>query len=91
MGCVVNGPGEALHADVAVCGGGNGKCLVYEDGKLYAVSKNYNTLIVIDIDREEVTAAFGLPSELTDIRGLVKKGDRFEVVDHNKIVTLELQ
>lgn len=34
MGCVVNGPGEALHADVAVCGGGNGKCLVYEDGKL---------------------------------------------------------
>lgn len=34
MGCVVNGPGEAAHADVAVCGGGNGKCLVYEDGKL---------------------------------------------------------
>ncbi len=34
MGCVVNGPGEAAHADVAVCGGGNGKCLVYEDGQL---------------------------------------------------------
>lgn len=34
MGCVVNGPGEALRADIAVCGGKNGKCLVYEDGKL---------------------------------------------------------
>ena len=34
MGCVVNGPGEAAHADVAVCGGGNGQCLIYEDGKL---------------------------------------------------------
>lgn len=34
MGCVVNGPGEALHADVAVCGGKNGKCLLYEHGQL---------------------------------------------------------
>ena len=34
MGCVVNGPGEALRADIAVCGGGGGRCLVYEDGVL---------------------------------------------------------
>ncbi|MDY6323112.1 MAG: flavodoxin-dependent (E)-4-hydroxy-3-methylbut-2-enyl-diphosphate synthase [Succinivibrio sp.] len=34
MGCVVNGPGEALHADIAVCGGGSGRCLVYEGGRL---------------------------------------------------------
>lgn len=34
MGCVVNGPGEARHADLAVCGGGHGRCLVYEDGVL---------------------------------------------------------
>ena len=64
--------------------------MVYEDGKLYAVSKNFNTLIVIDIAREEVTAAYGLPADLTDIRGLVKKGNQFEVVDHNKIVSLSL-
>ena len=56
-----------------------------------SMPKNFNTLIVIDIAREEVTAAYGLPAELTDIRGLVKKGDRFEIVDHNKIVTLSLQ
>ncbi len=34
MGCVVNGPGEALHSDVAVCGAANGKCLIYEKGKM---------------------------------------------------------
>lgn len=65
--------------------------MVYEDGKLYAVSKNFNTLLVIDIAAEEVTAAYAIPAELTDIRGLVKKGNQFEVVDHNKIVTLTLQ
>ena len=65
--------------------------MVYEDGKLYAVSKNFNTLIVIDIASERVTAAYGLPADLTDIRGLVKKGNQFEVVDHNRLVALTLQ
>lgn len=34
MGCVVNGPGEAKDADIAVCGGGDGKAALYEKGKL---------------------------------------------------------
>ena len=34
MGCVVNGPGEALHADVAICGGKNGFCMIYEKGEM---------------------------------------------------------
>lgn len=34
MGCVVNGPGEALRADVAICGGKNGNSLIYENGEL---------------------------------------------------------
>ena len=34
MGCVVNGPGEALHADIAVCGAANDRCRVYEDGQM---------------------------------------------------------
>ena len=33
MGCVVNGPGEAKGADVALCGG-EGVFLLYEDGEL---------------------------------------------------------
>lgn len=64
--------------------------LVYEDGKLYAVSKNHNVLVAIDIAREAVVDAWGLPAELTDIRGLVKKGDVFEVLDHNNVVSLRL-
>ncbi|SPT69425.1 flavodoxin-dependent (E)-4-hydroxy-3-methylbut-2-enyl-diphosphate synthase [Anaerobiospirillum thomasii] len=34
MGCIVNGPGEALRAQVAVCGGSNNKSMIYEDGVL---------------------------------------------------------
>jgi len=32
MGCVVNGPGEADSADVAVCAG-KGKAILYRRGK----------------------------------------------------------
>ena len=32
MGCVVNGPGEAKNADVAVCGGKSGKIALYVRG-----------------------------------------------------------
>ena len=33
MGCVVNGPGEAREADIGVCGGGNGKALLFVAGQ----------------------------------------------------------
>ncbi len=33
IGCVVNGPGEALMTDIGVTGGGNGKHMVYLAGK----------------------------------------------------------
>ena len=32
MGCVVNGPGEAKGADIALCGG-DGECLLYVKGE----------------------------------------------------------
>ena len=62
--------------------------MVYEDGKLYAVSKNYNVLVTIDLAKEAVVDVQALPAELTDIRGLVKTADGFEVLDTNRIVTL---
>ena len=34
MGCVVNGPGEAKDADIALCGGGNGKAALFVKGKV---------------------------------------------------------
>lgn len=33
MGCVVNGPGEAREADIGVCGGGNGRALLFVKGQ----------------------------------------------------------
>lgn len=33
IGCVVNGPGEALMTDIGVTGGGNGRHMVYHAGK----------------------------------------------------------
>lgn len=34
MGCVVNGPGEAIDADFGVAGGGEGKAVIFEKGKV---------------------------------------------------------
>ena len=33
LGCVVNGPGEALMTDIGITGGGNGRHMVYHAGK----------------------------------------------------------
>ena len=33
IGCVVNGPGEALMTDIGVTGGGNGRHMIYNAGK----------------------------------------------------------
>ena len=34
MGCVVNGPGEAKHADIGIAGGGTGKAALFAKGQL---------------------------------------------------------
>ena len=53
MGCVVNGPGEARHADIAVCGAANGKALMYEDGVMMG---KINTSEAIDLIEKRVRA-----------------------------------
>ena len=37
MGCVVNGPGEAKHADLGIAGGGNGTVVLFAKGERLAV------------------------------------------------------
>lgn len=63
--------------------------MVYDDGLLWAVSKNFNVLVAIDVREEKIVRTLGLPAELKDIRGLVKDGDTFEVIDSNRIVRLK--
>lgn len=48
MGCVVNGPGEALHSDIAVCGGQKGRSLIYEDGVLMGKISNEEAIDIIE-------------------------------------------
>ena len=48
MGCVVNGPGEAEGADVALCGGKN-KAVIYREGqKVASVSADEATEKLIE-------------------------------------------
>ena len=42
LGCVVNGPGEAMHTDIGITGGGNNNHQVYLNGKKNYVSKDKN-------------------------------------------------
>lgn len=48
MGCVVNGPGEALHADIAVCGAAKGQCLMYEDGQMVGKAASEDAVDLIE-------------------------------------------
>ena len=40
LGCVVNGPGEAMHSDIGITGGGNNNHQIYINGKKNYISKN---------------------------------------------------
>ena len=42
LGCVVNGPGEAMHTDIGITGGGNNNHQIYINGKKNYISKNKN-------------------------------------------------
>lgn len=61
---------------------------VYE-GKLYAVSKNYNCIFEIDPQSEVIEKAFALPESLNDVRGLIVDKDGFKVLNHNVLITLK--
>lgn len=56
MGCVVNGPGEAREADVGVCGGGNGKALLFVAGQQKEPIDANNAVDVIADLVEKITA-----------------------------------
>lgn len=44
MGCVVNGPGEARHADIGIAGGGAGKAALFARGKLVCTGSEADIL-----------------------------------------------
>ena len=50
LGCVVNGPGEALGSDIGIAGG-RGKGQIYKNGKIYKSCKESE---IVDILVEEI-------------------------------------
>lgn len=62
--------------------------MTFEDGSLWAVSKNFNVLVRIDPKTQEIVRARGLPAALKDIRGLVIKDGKVQVLNENHLVTL---
>ncbi len=61
---------------------------VYQ-GKLYAVSKNYNVILEIDPATETIEKVFSIPATITDPRGLIVDADGFQVLSSNSLVTLK--
>ncbi len=57
MGCVVNGPGEAREADIGVCGGGNGKALLFVGGEQKEPINTENAVDIIADLAEKMAAA----------------------------------
>ena len=57
MGCVVNGPGEARGADIALCGGRNGYALYYQGRFIKKVTVDPVSEVMAMIDRFLESAA----------------------------------
>ena len=58
MGCVVNGPAEARHADIGVTGG-RGKGVIFKKGKLHRTVPQEELLPVLLKEIDEVAAEMG--------------------------------
>jgi (E)-4-hydroxy-3-methylbut-2-enyl-diphosphate synthase len=77
MGCVVNGPGEGMHADIGIAGGRQ-KGILYRGGKVVATlpeAELINTLIeelrvIADEDARLLAAGKPLPTGLGDTEGI---------------------
>ena len=62
MGCVVNGPAEARHADIGVTGG-RGKGVIFRKGKLHRTVPQEDLLPVLLAEIDEIAAERGAPVE----------------------------
>ncbi len=56
--------------------------LAYKNGKLYAASKNFNTIVVINTATDRIIDTYSFPSEIKNIRGLDFVNDELYVVSY---------
>ena len=62
--------------------------MTFAQDSLWAVSKNFNVLLQIDPKTQEIVKAWGLPADLTNVRGLVIEDGHVQVLNNNNLVTL---
>ncbi|QCD44257.1 disulfide bond formation protein B [Campylobacter mucosalis] len=56
--------------------------MVHKDGVLYAMSKNHNVIVLIDLASESVVKTIAFPSEIKNARGLVINGQNLEILSY---------
>lgn len=56
--------------------------LAYKDGKLYAASKNFNTIVVIDTATDKIVDTYSFPSEIKNVRGMDFVNDELYMVSY---------
>lgn len=56
--------------------------MAYKNGKLYAMSKKYNTIAVIDLDKEEVVKTLSFPENITNARSLFFKDGKIHILSY---------
>lgn len=66
--------------------------MTYKDGKIYALSKNHNVIVVIDVAKEAVVKTIAFPSSITNARSIFFKDNKINILSYqdgaNKLYTL---
>lgn len=67
--------------------------MIYDNDKIYALSKNHNVIILIDSKSEKIEKTLSYPSEITNARSIVLKDGKFNILSYqdgkNILFTLE--
>lgn len=53
-----------------------------KDGKLYAASKNYNTIVVIDPISKKIVDTYSFPEEITNVRAMSFTGGKLNLISY---------
>ncbi|WP_291950183.1 disulfide bond formation protein B [Campylobacter sp.] len=56
--------------------------MAYQDGKIYALSKNHNVIAVIDLDKEEIVKTISFPKNITNARSLFFKDGKIHILSY---------
>ncbi|PSM52753.1 DsbB-related disulfide oxidoreductase [Campylobacter blaseri] len=56
--------------------------MLYNDGKIFALSKNHNVIVIIDLAREEIIETISFPSEIKNARSLFIKDNMLNILSY---------